>query len=82
MAGKSRKQEEPKQKMGLTKRQSDVLKFIREYNEDNGHSPSYQNIADNVGIRSKSHVLRVVSALAERGWIKKIPYRSRSLVVL
>lgn len=70
------------QKLGITRRQNMVLEFITKYCEDNGHSPSYQEIADAVGISSKSGVKRMIDNLIERGRLETLPRRSRSLVVV
>lgn len=53
--------------LGLTKRQKQVLDFIKDYITDSGGvGPSYQEIADGVGLTSKSSVHRVVHALIDR----------------
>ena len=43
---------------GLTKRQSDVLAFIEAHVRERGHSPSYQEIAEAVGLVSKGRIAR------------------------
>lgn len=72
----------PHQKLGITRRQSMVLEFIVRYCQENGHSPSYQEIADAVGFSSKSGVKRMIDNLVERGRLEAMPRRSRSLVVI
>lgn len=70
------------QKLGITRRQNMVLEFINKYCQENGYSPSYQEIADAVGISSKSGVKRMIDNLIERGRLETLPRRSRSLVVV
>jgi repressor LexA len=70
------------QKMGVTYKQSVVLEFVAKYCEENGYSPSYQEIGEAVGIASKSGVKRILDVLVERGHLKTMPRRARSLVVV
>lgn len=53
----------------MTPVQSHALQFIREYWADNICSPSFQEIGDKLGIRSKSRVWDIVHALQDRGYI-------------
>jgi DNA-binding MarR family transcriptional regulator len=66
---------------GLTPRQSDALRFIREYLTANGITPTYDEIAPGIGLRSKAGVHRLVSALEERGHITRMPGRARSIAL-
>ena len=68
--------------MGLTTRQADTLRFIQRYTADHGYGPSYDDIRQGVGIASKLHVNRVVQELTWRGFIRRLPYRARSIEVL
>jgi repressor LexA len=67
---------------GLTIRQRDVLDFIIDYLKKQGVPPVYDEIADGVGLGSKSGVNRILVALEKRGWIARMPGRARSIVVL
>lgn len=65
---------------GLTKQQSIALAFIRRHCAEHGFSPSYQEIAQALGLKSRSGVHRLVAALEERGFINRgAPYRARSI---
>jgi hypothetical protein len=68
-------------KVGVTRRQNEVLSFINKYCLEYGYSPSYQEIADALGIGSKSGVKRLVDGLIDRGRLEMLPRRSRSMVV-
>lgn len=59
-----------------------LLEFVRKYCDENGYSPSYEEIGKAVGIASKSGVKRMVDILIERGRLENLPYRARSLVVV
>jgi SOS-response transcriptional repressor LexA len=59
-----------------------VLDYIIKYCEKHGYSPSYQEIADAIGITSKSGVKRIIDGLIERGRLETLPRRARSLVVV
>lgn len=67
--------------MGLTPRQAEVLAVIKKLSR-NSLSPSIQEIADALGIRSKSSVHNSVMKLIERGHLQHLPNRSRSLLVV
>jgi SOS-response transcriptional repressor LexA len=68
---------------GLTRKQRDVLNFIRGYIATNsGLSPSYDDILSEVGLGSKSGVHRVIHGLIERGFIEIIPGKARSITLL
>lgn len=66
----------------LTKRQRDVLVFVDAHIRERGYSPSYDNIRDAIGAKSKSNVYDVLGALEERGFIRRLRNRARALEVL
>lgn len=68
--------------MGLTRRQSDTLAFIREHLGRHGFAPTYDEIAAGLGMRGKGHVAEMVRALVERGYVVKLRNRARSLAVV
>lgn len=74
--------DDQKRSFGVTARQARVLSFIQSYRTEKGYSPSYQDIADAVGISSRSGVKRVIDALVERGHLETLPCRARSIVLV
>ncbi|MHB1665049.1 MAG: LexA family protein [bacterium] len=66
----------------LSKKQKDVLDFITNYIDGRGYSPSYSEIADALGLSSKSTVFKHIQSLTERGFIKNIPGKKRALQVI
>lgn len=68
--------------LGLTRRMLDVLTFVQAYTRTNGMSPTYQEIADGVGLSSKSGVNRIINELAERGHVTRIHRRERSITII
>lgn len=66
----------------LTPKQTECLIAIMNYIDENEVSPNYDEIAAAMGLRSKSAVFRLVSALEERGHIIRIPSRARSITVV
>lgn len=69
-------------KLSVTPRQKEVLDFIAMYcDEQGGISPSFDEIKDYVGLRSKSGVHRIVMALEERGLIRRLENRARSIIL-
>jgi len=66
----------------LTQRQAQVLRFIEEVNKEEGTSPSYEEIMAHLGLVSKSGVHRIVGALEERGFIRRVKHRRRAIEVI
>lgn len=69
----------PVAKIGLTKRQRQALEYITTASKKLGYCPSYQEIMEACGWKSKSNVARVVDALVARGHLKKLPGAKRCL---
>lgn len=66
----------------LTAKQQQLLLFIDERLNSGGVSPSFDEMKDALGLKSKSGVHRLISALEERGFIKRMANRARALEVL
>ena len=66
----------------LTAKQHELLLFIHERLEGNGISPSFEEMKEALDLKSKSGVHRLISALEERGFIRRLPNRARALEVL
>lgn len=66
----------------LTKKQLAVLDFIRDFMEENGHSPSYREIMEGLGLTSVSAVAEHIDNLVAKGALRKVPGEARSLEVL
>ena len=66
----------------LTAKQHELLLFIQRKLEDTGISPSFEEMKEALDLKSKSGVHRLISALEERGFIRRLPNRARALEVL
>ena len=66
----------------MTRRQSQLYFFIRKFNNENNFSPSYQEMADGVGLKSKSGVHRLIEALVKQQKIKRVKFTARSVEVI
>ncbi|HEY0269380.1 MAG TPA: transcriptional repressor LexA [Sphingomonas sp.] len=66
----------------LTSKQHDLLCFIHERLSDTGVSPSFEEMKDALDLKSKSGVHRLIRALEERSFIRRLPNRARALEVL
>ena len=66
----------------LTKKQHELLMLINERLAQTGISPSYDEMKDALGLRSKSGIHRLITGLEERGFIHRMPHRARALEVL
>jgi len=65
----------------LTKKQRDLLLFINDYTKKTGCSPSFDEMKDGLGLKSKSGIHRLISSLVERGFIDKMANKARALEV-
>ena len=65
----------------LTKKQLELLNFIHERIRESGIAPSFDEMKEALGLRSKSGVHRLINALEERGFIRRMPHRARALEV-
>jgi len=66
----------------LTRKQHELLRFIQTRLEATGISPSFEEMKEALDLKSKSGVHRLISALEERGFIRRLPNRARALEVL
>lgn len=66
----------------LTAKQNELLRFIHERLEANGVSPSFEEMKEALDLKSKSGVHRLIGALEERGFIRRLANRARALEVV
>lgn len=66
----------------LTKKQFELLQFIDTRLNESNVAPSYDEMKDALGLKSKSGIHRLIKALEERGFIRRLPHRARALEVL
>ena len=66
----------------LTKKQKNLLLFINKKIRGTGVSPSYEEMKSSLNLKSKSGIHRLISALEERGFIKRLPHKARALEVI
>ena len=66
----------------LTRKQNELLRFIHERLKETGVPPSFDEMKDALDLRSKSGIHRLIMALEERGFIRRLPNRARALEVI
>ena len=66
----------------LTKKQKNLLLFINKKLRSSGISPSYEEMKESLSLKSKSGIHRLISALEERGFIRRLPHKARALEVI
>ena len=66
----------------LTRKQHELITFIQTKLEESGISPSFEEMKEALDLKSKSGVHRLISALEERGFIRRLPNRARALEVI
>jgi repressor LexA len=66
----------------LTKKQKNLLLFINKKLRSTGVSPSYEEMKNSLNLKSKSGIHRLISALEERGFIKRLAHKARALEVI
>lgn len=65
----------------LTRKQRDLLIMIHERMGNDGVAPSFEEMKDFLGLKSKSGIHRLIGALVERGYLERLPHRARALRV-
>ncbi len=66
----------------LTKKQKNLLMFINKKLRSSGVSPSYEEMKHSLNLKSKSGIHRLISALEERGFIRRLAHKARALEVI
>ena len=66
----------------LTRKQQELLIFINERLKQGGVSPSFDEMKDALGLKSKSGIHRLITGLEERGFIRRLAHRARALEVI
>jgi repressor LexA len=66
----------------LTKKQHELLVFINERLHETGVCPSFDEMKDALGLKSKSGIHRLITGLEERGFVRRLAHRARALEVL
>lgn len=66
----------------LTRKQQELLLFIQQHLSQGGVSPSFDEMKDALGLKSKSGIHRLITGLEERGFIRRLPHRARALEVV
>ena len=66
----------------LTRKQYDLLHFIHKRLQRDGVPPSFDEMKDALDLRSKSGIHRLITALEERGFIRRLPHRARAIEIV
>ncbi len=66
----------------LTRKQLDLLEFIHKRLQSVGVPPSFDEMKDELNLRSKSGIHRMITALEERGFIRRLPHRARAIEIV
>lgn len=66
----------------LTRKQNELLRFIHERLRESGVPPSFDEMKEALELKSKSGIHRLITALEERGFIRRLPNRARALEVI
>ena len=66
----------------LTQKQKELLLFIHSRMQDSGVPPSFDEMKDALDLKSKSGIHRLIMALVERGFIRRLPHRARAIEVI
>src|SRR3546814_6577025 len=66
----------------LTAKQHELLHFIQQKLDESGISPSFEEMKEALGLKSKSGIHRLISALEERGFLRRLHNRARALEVI
>ena len=66
---------------GLTPKQAKFLKFLANFIDQNGYSPSYEEMKQVLNYNSKSRIHSFVHSLRKRGYVRLLPYMNRSIMI-
>lgn len=66
----------------LTRKQHQLLLYVHDYLKEHGVCPSFDEMKDALELKSKSGIHRLITALEERGFIRRLPHRARALEIL
>ena len=66
----------------LTPKQKELLMFIHERLKESGVPPSFDEMKDALDLRSKSGIHRLITALEERGFLRRLPHRARAMEII
>lgn len=66
----------------LTKKQRELLLYIHEEMKEDEVAPSFEEMKEALGLKSKSGIHRLISALVERGYLERLPHRARALRIV
>src|SRR5687767_16015775 len=66
----------------LTRKQHELLRFIHERVREAGVPPSFDEMKDALDLKSKSGIHRLITAMVERQFIRRLPHRARAIVVI
>ncbi len=66
----------------LTQKQYNLLMFINKVNREKGQCPSFDEMKEAIGLKSKSGIHALISSLEERNFIRRIPHKARALEVV
>lgn len=66
----------------LTEKQKELLLFIHDRMQERGVPPSFDEMKDALDLKSKSGIHRLITALVERGFIRRLPHRARAIEVI
>lgn len=65
----------------LTKKQRELLLYIHEHMSGDDVAPSFEEMKDALGLKSKSGIHRLITGLVERGYLERLPHRARALAI-
>ncbi len=66
----------------ITKRQKELIDFIKEFYLENGYGPSYDEMKDALGLAAKSNIHTMIKSLEVRGFVRRLPHMARSIEVI
>ena len=66
----------------LTKKQKELLSYIQKFQSKNGVTPSYEEMKSALNLKSKSGIHRLILALEERGFVKRLAHKARALEII
>jgi repressor LexA len=66
----------------LTPRQVKLFNFLKKYKNDYNYMPSFKEMKEYMGVKSKNSIHQMIGHLEFKGYIKRLPYRARALEII
>lgn len=69
-------------RINLSRKQRELYDYLSNFVAENGYAPTYQQMADGLGLKSRSSIFRRIKEMQMRGWIEVVPRKMSAITLL